>query len=289
MKKVKKVKGFYTIYKSCFTFFTFFISLINVSSMAFATPAEDAIAQLWGAHRNAPNDHESMVARCNDAMRRRSGDAPLLGNFQPVAQTLLGWHLLRQGKTNEAVRTFEGVLTPNPSPDHVARTADLMARRWLTRIDHAKVVGALRVYYAANVAYPPSLDYFNSVPEHERPPMRDRFGEAWYFKETTFSRIKTAAGQRYDLYSSSIGKELTDFSKIGKRYPLPAMTMVRKGGGMPITLEFTNPSTPDAAPVALAVGGVSPTGLRFVALDSAGRFALLSDSDFWFIAMPKGK
>jgi hypothetical protein len=53
-------------------------------------------------------------------------------------------------------------------------------------------------------------------------------------------------------------------------------------------LEFTNPDKPDAAPVALSVGGVAPGGLRFAAVDGAGRFALLSDSDFWLIALPKG-
>jgi len=257
---------------------------------ASANPAEDAFAQVWAVHRNDPADHAVVIARCKDALQRRSGDVPVLANYQPVVQTLMAWHLLAHGNTNEAMRAFETVLSERAqiSADPIVRTADALARRWLTRIDHAKVTRALLDYYAANVSYPSDLNIFKSYEDGKRPPLSDRFGDAWFFKGTHFKYIKTASGQRYDMYSVSLGKELSNFSKVGK-HPFPALTFVRRGAGTPVMLEFSDSDAPADAPVSLVVGGVSPAGLRLVAVDGAMRFALLSDSDFWIIAMPKGK
>ena len=72
---------------------------------------------------------------------------------------------------------FESALTTDKAAKPIARFADVMARRWLTRIDHEKVEKALKAYYADNVEYPSSLAPLLNLPKDKAPPKADRFDD----------------------------------------------------------------------------------------------------------------
>mgnify|MGYP000911945476 CR=1 FL=1 len=85
---------------------------------------------------------------------------PHCGKEKPLSEfgfrkikTLAAWHLLAGGRQADAVRIFESAVTGDKAARPITRFADTMARRWLTRIDHAKVEVTLKTYYADNVEH----------------------------------------------------------------------------------------------------------------------------------------
>jgi hypothetical protein len=212
-----------------------------------------------------------------------------LGDYLPVVKTIAAWHLLASGNRTDAVRIFESALTTDRAAKPVVRFADTMARRWLTRIDHAATEKALKAYYLDHVEYPESL-LSPSEPSRrpaaaESRPVRD----AWVYKTEAFSRIKGVKNQRYALYSQTLGSKLSalkalPFTAYGKKRAF----LVARKNATPLMVEFETVAEDGTPQRGVASESGLINGLRFLKLDSESRFALMIDSecDFWAVATP---
>lgn len=256
----------------------------NIPAFA-ATPQEDAFLKVWSVHTRNVQDHQAVIAACQSVMDKSS----TLGEFLPAVKTLAAWHLLADGKQVDAVRIFESSLTPDKTARPIIRYADVMARRWLTRIDHDKIEKALKEYYTDNVEYPSSLAPILNLPKDKAPPKVDRFDDPWVYKPEPFSRLAKAQNQRYTLYSKNTGAKLTKLNALpfvaygGKK----SASIIARKTATPLSVEFetVSESGPQRA-VATESGLIN--GIRFLKLDSDNRFALMIDSecDFWVVAPP---
>ncbi len=253
-------------------------------SLLAATPQEDAFLRTWGVHARAPQDHKAVIAACQTVMDRAS----TLGDYLPAVKTLAAWHLLASGNRTDAVRIFESALTQGRAADPVARYADNMARRWLSRIDQESVEKALKAYYIDNVEYPSSLAPLFNLPKDKAPPKTDRFGTPWVYKTEGFSRLKTAPNQRYTLYSQTIGVRASSLSAMPTdTYGLKRASLVARRGTNPLSVEFET-DTEAGVQRGIATENGLINGIRFLRIDSDNRFALLvdGDCDYWVVAVP---
>lgn len=262
------------------------VGLLTAASFA-ASPQEDAFLKVWGMHVRNPQDHKVVIEACQSVMDKAS----TLGDFLPAVKTLAAWHLLAGGKQSDAIRIFESALTTEKAAKPIARYADTMARRWLTRLDHAQVEKALKNYYADNVEYPSSLAPLLNLPPEKAPPKVDRFGDPWVYKTDEFSKLTKLKNQRFSLSSKNLGNKLTKLSA----FPLDTYggkkgaTMIGRKTTNPVSVEFETVSESGTQPqrgVATESGLIN--GIRFLRLDSDNRFALMIDSecDFWVVAPP---
>jgi hypothetical protein len=254
--------------------------------MSAAAPGEDAFIRIWGIHRQSMDDHEAVAAACREAIvRRGSGESPALGHYLPVVRTVEGWRLLQLGRTAEAAAAFEAALDPARSSEPLVHAADALARRWLSRIDREAVAAALKDYHREHVAYPDALAVFSAWPAATRPPLLDRMGDPWSYRLAGFQRLKVGGEQRYNLYSRAIGRETSSLEAArALRQPDLPITFVRKNTGAPALAEFRIGGGTNR--LVVVQEGARSGGLRFVALDGQGRFALLCDDDFWLTALP---
>ena len=250
------------------------------ASVAAAAPDEDAFLRLWTLHRQAAaaSNHLAATGACREAAR--------LGRFLPAARTIEGWHLLQAGRVAEAAAAYESALARGGAPDGpLAAAADAMARRWLSRLDREQVVAALAAYHREHVAFPPNLAVFESWPEARRPPLRDRRGDTWIYQLQSFRRLRLDTAQRFILYSRSVGRETSALeAALALRPPVTPVAFVRKSAGPPAVAELRVGGA--GRPPVLVQEGTRAGGLVFAAIDSAGRFALLSDEEFWLMALP---
>ena len=239
--------------------------------------------RVWRVHAADPTKHDAVIEACN----RATG----LGEFLPVVRTLAAWHLLASGKQQDAILNFEGALVPDSrTAPTIARNADTLARRWLTRIDHIAVERALKTYYASHVEFPGSLQSVLSLPNP--PPKTDRFGAAWVYKAESLSKISKARNQTFSLHSQTLGSRLTamtslPFTSYGKRQA----TIVAKRQGTPLTIEFETVADGGTPLRGTASEGSAVNGIRFLKLDSDGQFALMieNESDFWVVATTRSR
>ena len=260
------------------------VGLLTAASFA-ASPQEDAFLKVWEAHARSPQDHKAVIATCQGVMDK----AATLGDFLPAVKTLAAWHLLADGNPVDAVRIFESALTVDKAAKPIARFADVMARRWLTRIDHEKVAKALKGYYADNVEYPTSLSPLLNLPKDKAPPKTDRFDEPWIYKTETFNKITQVQNQRYTLYSKTTGSRLSTLKAFafdaygGKK----SASFIARKTAEPLSVEFET-VTETGTQRGVATEGSLVNGIRFLRLDSDNRFALMVDSecDFWVVAPP---
>lgn len=236
--------------------------------------------KVWRLHEQDPTKHRAIIDACQSVMDKAS----TLGEFLPAVRTLAAWHLLASGKQEDAVRIFESALTADKAAPAIARNADIMARRWLTRIDHIAVEKAVRTWYAANVEFPGSLQSVMSQPNP--PPKTDRFGTAWVYKAEDL-KISKAKNQKFSLHSQTLGSRLTalkslPFTSYGKRQA--AITARRQGN--PVMIEFETAADGGAPQRGTASEGSAVNGIRFLKLSSDGQFALMieNESDFWVVA-----
>ncbi len=258
---------------------------IAIFSLSAATSQEEAFMKVWSAHTRDPNDHKAVIDTCQSVMDKTS----TLGDYLPVVKTIAAWHLLASGNRTDAVRIFESALTTDRAAKPVVRFADTMARRWLTRIDHAATEKALKAYYLDHVEYPESLSPLQSLPAGQQPPKADRFGDAWVYKTEAFSRIKGVKNQRYALYSQTLGSKLSalkalPFTAYGKKRAF----LVARKNATPLMVEFETVAEDGTPQRGVASESGLINGLRFLKLDSESRFALMIDSecDFWAVATP---
>lgn len=253
-------------------------------SLFAATPQEDAFIRAWGAHARTPQDHQAVIEACQSVMDRTS----TLGDFLPAVKTLAAWHLLASGNKPDAIRIFESALTDDKTAKPIARYADTLARRWLSRIDHQTVEKALKAYYADNVEYPSSLAPLFNLPKDKAPPKTDRFGDPWVYKTEGFGKLKNTPNQRYTLASKTIGAKTSKLSAVPTdSYGMKSASILARKGVNPVSVEFE--TVTEAGPqrgVATESGLIN--GVRFLKLDSDSRFALMIDSEceYWVVATP---
>jgi hypothetical protein len=246
------------------------------------TPQEDAFMRVWRAHTQDPAQHTAIIEICQSVMDKSA----TLGDYLPVVKTIAAWHLLASGKQQDAVRVFESALTTAPTAPAIARSADTLARRWLTRIDHIAVEKSLRTYYASNVAFPESLRSIMTLPNP--PPKTDRFGTEWVYKTESLSKVANTKNQRFTLHSQNVGSRLTalksvPFTSYGKR----RASIVARRQGTTMMVDFETLTEPGATPQRGTTSeGSAINGIRFLKLSSDGQFALMieNDSDFWVVA-----
>jgi hypothetical protein len=267
--------------------FTSCLLLFTSSSLA-ATPQEEAFMRVWRMHASDPTRHDAIIEACQSVMDRAS----TLGDYLPVVKTLAAWHLLASGKQQDAARIFETALVADSrAAPAIVRSADTMARRWLTRIDALAVEKALKAYYASNVEFPGSLSAVMSQPNP--PPRTDRFSEAWVYAPSSFSKLANTKNQRFTLTSRTLGARLTalkqfPFTGYGKRQ---AVITARRPGN-PVMVEFETVAESDAAPQrGTASEGSAVNGIRFLRLASEGQFALMveNENDFWVVATVRSR
>jgi len=255
-----------------------------LASVVQATPQEDAFVKVWSVHLRTPDDHKAVIAACQSVMDKSS----TLGDFLPAVKTLAAWHLLAGGNQTDAVRIFESALSNDKAAKPVARYADSMARRWLTRLDHAQVEKALKLYYADNVEYPSGFAPLLGLPKDKVPPKADRFGDPWVYKTEDFNKLTKLKNQRFTLYSKNLGSKLTKLSAL----PLTAYggkhaSIVARKSLNPLTVEFETVTEAGAQRGIASENGLI-NGIRFLKMDTDDRFALMVDSecDFWVVATP---
>ncbi len=244
-------------------------------------PSEQALESLWQRQAQLLDQPVEAAALCQAAVA--SGT---LGPYAPVGRTLYGWHLLAGGQAEAAATAWTGAL--NTDEDQVARAADTMARRWLTRLDRERVMAALRAYYAAEVRYPPALDALQTLPPQQHPPFKDRWGDAWSYRLASFHAIKGVEAQRYVLESRTLGKAsdlavARDAACAG--FP-PSVRLVRVVTQRPVAVEVDVVSGVQTNRAALTEGAAA-AGVRFVRLVDS--FALFSDGDRWLVVWPPGR
>lgn len=260
-------------------------SVFCAAALSAATPQEDAFLKVWGTHLRSPQDHKAVIEACQTVMNKSS----TLGDFLPAVKTLAAWHLLADGNQADAVRIFESALTAEKTPKPLVRYADAMARRWLSRLDHALVEKALKEYYKDNVEYPSSLAPLLNLPKDKAPPKADRFGDPWVYKTEEFSKLTGLKNQRFTLYSNNVGKQLSRLGALpltqygGKK----SATIIGRKTASPVSVEFET-VTDSGAQRGVATESGLINGIRFLRLDSDNRFALMVDSecDFWVVATP---
>lgn len=259
------------------------VSCIATLSLFAATSQEEAFIKVWGVHARNPQDHKAVIEVCQSVMDKSS----TLGDFLPAVKTLAAWHLLASGNEADAVRIFESALTSDKTTAKpVARYADTMARRWLTRIDCVQTEKALKFYYADHVEYPSSFAPLLSLPKDKAPPKTDRFDEPWAYKTEEFSKLKKLKNQRFSLFSKNLGSKLTQLSAFPfTSYGRKTASIVARKSLNPLTVEFET-VTESGTQHGIASENGLINGIRFLKLDSEDRFALMIDSecDFWVVA-----
>ena len=240
--------------------------------------------KVWGAHVRAPQDHKAVIEACQSVMDKSS----TLGEFLPVVKTLAAWHLLASGNQSDAVRIFESALITDKAAKPVARYADIMARRWLTRLDQAQTEKTLKAYYADNVEYPSSLSPLLNLPKGKAPPKADRFGDPWIYKTEEFSKLTRLKNQRFTLYSKNVGNKLSKLAALPfDAYGKKSASIIARKTLTPLSVEFET-VTESGTQRGVATESGLINGIRFLKIDSDNRYALMIDSecDFWVVATP---
>ena len=255
----------------------FFLVLLAVWPLAADTAQDHAFLRVWRIHAANPSNHLGVV----DAGLRAMDKSSTLGEWLPVVKTLVAWHLLQGGKTAEAERVFASAVLKTATRHPVYRSADIMSKRWLTRIDAEQVVKALRKYYIDKVEFPEKLDPVMTagIPAH------DRFGNAWEYSLQSFDRIQGLKNQRYRLFSKNTGRETT---RLRRALKMPyaygcACDLLQSKISPPAAKGGLAP--PGAQPQELVFGKIDSVakGWRFVKSSTDGSFVLLADTtgDYW--------
>ncbi len=236
-------------------------------------PAErDALLALWRAHAAAPSNHAALARAAADLLRRFPA-----GELRPVTQGLGAWHALRASATNEAAALWTAMLSADSTP--LERAGQTLARAWLTRLDRETVRAALRAHYAAHALFPPTLQPLRELPPDRRPPLTDRFGDAWQYSLDAFAHIPGTRGHRYRLFSARLGEQLSDLRAAlarpyggGREPPRP---LRRIGSAVQFELGTERPVITEGA-------SVGPWHLALV----TDRFLVLADGDYWYLVAP---
>ncbi len=183
---------------------------LSLLSALPATAADEvAFWELWKTHLAATNGHAEAVAACDAFEQKHPGDP-----FIIVARQFKAWHLLKLDRNADASALLTPMVTPGSTG--LDKGASELARAWLTRLDRETVKAALQKVYARDVAYPEALDVW---PKNAAgtPPSVDRWGKAWKYRLTGFTRIPGLRNQKYELQALLLG----DTSDLAAALALP--------------------------------------------------------------------
>lgn len=241
---------------------------------AMGSEADDRmLAVFWEKLAACSNDCAAVIALCEKVSSSLPDSA-----CQPVIRGVQAWHELAAGNSAAGAVTLQAML--NAGKDPLALTANSMALRWLTRLDREKVRKALSGYYAEHVAFPESLDFLQKNPANRRPPLVDRWNQAWQYRLARFEKLTGLADQRYELRSTELDAASDFKTALAVPYGAPfALKPVR------VVSRFENQSVVEfqflGKPSRKAVlnEGAHSGELIFVRL--LEREVLLSDGDRW--------
>lgn len=245
-----------------------------------AAPAGDeaAFMELWQRHLSAGSNPVEFV-RASAVFEKQHTGSLLI----PPARGLSVWHLLAADQTRVAEQLLEGMEKAALVPG--AEAQGEFARRWLTRLDREKVVAALKEYYSHKIEYPPTLDALAALPKTKRPPLFDRWRQAWLYRLDDFKRLQGFTRQRYTLKSHQLGDTSSLAAALARSYPAATGLQVRDylyqsdNGG---TVTLSGP----AGPAAVSVGGKAGDWT----LVFAGRKVLIfCNGDYWVPQALPGK
>jgi hypothetical protein len=267
------------INRHTFVLFSAVLPIALVLALPRVGAAQDASSEpdflsLWAMHRNTPQAHESLSVACA-TFKRSHGTSP----FRPVSDCLRAWHMLAASKTNDAIRVFRTLARSN-SAGGLDRAARDVACAWLSRIDREAVRSALEAEYVKHVEYPESLDVLAALPNP--PPLKDRWGRAWIYRQRGFNLLSGLQGQRYMLESAKLKPE-TDLRKAMAR-PYGAglkLTLVReiskKAGSEIAEVEIESDSSKSSVVLSL---GSSKRGLTYA---YRGKGFMIFADDYWHV------
>ena len=223
--------------------------VVSALSGARAAPAPaelDALWALWRAHEAAPTNHPPLARAAADFVRRFS-----TSELCAVARGLGAWHALRAGATNDAVALWTALLAADATP--LERAGQAIARAWLTRLDREAVRVALREHYARHALFPPTLQPLRELPAERRPPLTDRFGDAWQYSLDGYRHVPGTRGHRYRLISPRLGEELSDLrAALARPYGggrTPPRPLRRIGSAVQFELGSDRPAVTEGASI----------------------------------------
>jgi hypothetical protein len=240
--------------------------------------AESALRAVWDIQRESTTNLGPARAAAESFLERFPA-SPLTS----AARGLLGWHALKADDARTAGIHFN-VLLDAPDSGALAAAGQETARRWLSRMDRDRVCSALRLHYQDAVRFPDTLGELRDMPEELRPPLTDRWGNAWAYRPQTMKRITGALNQRYVLQSSTLKDRSDLVSALAAPYALKEAVVLaavlgtdnRRAlnvqlGGRPAALDE----------------GATADGIRLVFLGET--IALFSDGDCWDVrTLPEG-
>ena len=260
---------------------SFLVSVLTHSAVA-AGPAttahEKALWTVWKLHQREPYEHDSVVAACRH-MRNTSPANPML----IVSRGIAGWHLLQAGKTNEAVRVLNAMVSYNRAALPVSGTE--MARRWLTRIDRDLVKSALNDVYKQQIQYPETLAVLKRLPKGSVPPLTDQWKTPWDYRLIEFKRIKGLKNQRYVLQSQRLRADSDLHEALARPYASDAVIRpVSVSRAMDGRESIMFETFGDKSQKVLLSEGTTFQGIRVAYLGV--QLLILSDGDYWLV-MPK--
>ncbi len=174
--------------------------LLFLAAAGAGRASEQAFGTVWQAQAADPADPGAVLREC-DALAKATPD----DSFAAVAQTLGAWHLLNAGRVPEARAALVSRLAEASDP--IREGARELARAWLTLLDLEAVRESLRAYYRLEVRYPDSLAALAAhprLPAAQRPPLTDRWGQAWNYQLAEFTQIRGLGGQRYRIESPKV-------------------------------------------------------------------------------------
>lgn len=175
---------------------------------------ENELLLLWKKHISETTNHSAMVNACRHYAAELPND-PLL----PVVRGIEAWHMMSDGKKEEAARLLSPQL--NGGPDALARGAERVARGWITRLQSERVVDALKYYYRKEVRYPTVLKELVSypgLPGADQLPLKDAWGRAWRYRLIGFEGVPGFQDQKYSLESGSIQPPLNPAAALALPY-----------------------------------------------------------------------
>lgn len=259
---------------------TLLIGLAGAASPVWAGPEEPGLTALWRIHekhRDGSKSHAEIVAQAEQYVAYFP-DSP----YVPVAKGIAAWHLLKIGQTPAAVSNLNAMLTDKTEP--VAMAGDLMAKRWLTRLDRERVVRALHDYFSDHVAFPETIHALGSLPATNRPPLVDRWGRVWRYSLTAFPHMPKIRKQRFILECTELDP-MSDLTKAlqlpyGSRINLKPVSVMAAIPGMASVLFETTDAKPEKA--VLTENAMFQRRITFVKITPS--FVLMTDGDHWSLS-----
>lgn len=204
-----------------------------------------------------------------------------------VSRGLASWHLLKIHKSDAAAPILNAMLSTGDAA--FPKASNLIALRWLTRLDREKVKSALKAIYKKHIEYPAALDELQSLPAKDRPPLTDRWGKPWTYYLANFKRLTGVSAQAYTLQCAMLGvtSDITEALKIPYADTIklkPTRVMSPGGGGQSAIIEFeTTGPKPEKSVLS---EGTTVGNITFVF--AGEKVLLLADGDYWLIVPRPG-